>query len=89
MILTFSIPLPKPNVHNSNSCEFMDQRCPDFDESSFIKNSRYFGSLVLSKEEKQLFLPDVPRVGVRPLEHRVLGKVVDHRKPARLVVNLK
>ena len=30
-----------------------------------------------------MLLPDVPRVGVGPLEDGVLGKVVDHRKPAQ------
>ena len=34
---------------------------------------------------RNLFLlPDVPRVGVGPLEDGVLGKVVDHCKPAQL-----
>ena len=31
-----------------------------------------------------LLSPDVPRVGVGPLEDGVLGKVVDHCKPAQL-----
>ena len=30
-----------------------------------------------------MLLPDVPRVGVGPLEDGVLGKVVDHCKPAQ------
>ena len=31
-----------------------------------------------------MLLPDVPRVGVGPLEDGVLGKVVDHCKPANI-----
>lgn len=54
------------------------------DWEEIIKPYRCIKERISFLEKNQLLiLPDVSRVGVGPLEDRVLGKVVDHCKPVK------